>query len=331
MPAMTKRQRLEAAIAGEAVDRVPVSLWRHWPGDDQRADDLAHATLKFQRDYDFDFIKFMPSSNYCIADYGQTSRWLGNEEGTRTWGQHLIQSPDDWLALKPLDPQQGLMGEMVRAVQIIRREAPDVPFLLTIFNPLAQAKNLAGENFIPHLREHPVAVKTGLATLAESTLRFIKAVKPTGIAGIFLAMQHATRTLLSEAEYRTFGTEYDIELLDAAGGWFNVAHLHGEHVMFDLAATYPVQVINWHDRETPPSLAEGKNRFRGAVCGGIRRWNTMVRGTPDDVRAEIKDAITATGGRRLIIGTGCVTPITAPTANIRAARQAVEEMHAASD
>jgi len=34
---------------------------------------------------------------------------------------------------------------------------------------------------------------------------------------------------------------------------------------------------------------------------------------------------------RLIIGTGCVTPITAPTANIRAARQAVEEMHAASD
>ena len=31
----TKRKRLEATIAGEAVDRPPVALWRHWPGDDQ--------------------------------------------------------------------------------------------------------------------------------------------------------------------------------------------------------------------------------------------------------------------------------------------------------
>ncbi len=32
---MNKRERLEAAIAGQSVDRVPVALWRHFPGDDQ--------------------------------------------------------------------------------------------------------------------------------------------------------------------------------------------------------------------------------------------------------------------------------------------------------
>jgi uroporphyrinogen decarboxylase len=42
--------------------------------------------------------------------------------------------------------------------------------------------------------------------------------------------------------------------------WFNLVHLHGTHVMFDLVADYPAQVINWHDQETPPSLAEALSR-----------------------------------------------------------------------
>jgi uroporphyrinogen decarboxylase len=49
-----------------------------------------------------------------------------------------------------------------------------------------------------------------------------------------------------------------------------------------------------------------------------------VRGDPAAVRAEALEALEQTGGRRFILGTGCVTPIVAPTVNIRAARQAVE-------
>jgi len=94
--------------------------------------------------------------------------------------------------------------------------------------------------------------------------------------------------------------------------------------MFDLLADYPVQVVNRHDRETPPSLAEALDRFPGALCGGIRRWETMLQGDPAEVHAQLADAIAQTGGLRLIVGTGCVTPITSPTANIRGAREAVE-------
>jgi uroporphyrinogen decarboxylase len=325
MEAMTKQDRLKAAISGAAVDRPPIALWRHWPSDDQRADDLAWTTLNFQKQYDFDFIKIGPSSNYCLAGYGQTSQWLSNDEGTRVWGERIIQTPEDWLKLKPLDPNQGIMGEVAKAVHAVGQSASNVPFIPTIFNPLAQAKNLAGDNLLPHLRLYPEAVKTGLATITESTLRFIEVVKPSGMAGIFLALQHATYNLLTEAEYKTFGLENDLRLLEATGGWFNVLHLHGVNVMFDLVATYPVQVINWHDQETPPSLVEGQARFAGAVCGGLRQWETMVRGTPEAVRAEVKKALAETGGKRFIVGTGCVTPITAPTSHIRAARQAVEE------
>jgi hypothetical protein len=50
----------------------------------------------------------------------------------------------------------------------------------------------------------------------------------------------------------------------------------------------------------------------------------MVLGTPDLVKAEALDAIQATGGRGLILGTGCVMPTIVPRANIFAARQSVE-------
>jgi uroporphyrinogen decarboxylase len=322
---MTKRERLEATVAGQPVDRVAVALWRHWPGDDQRAEDLARSTLDFQRTFDFDFIKVTPSSNYCLAGWGAESRWVGNQEGTREWGQRVVQGPEDWTRLQVLDPTSGLLDEVHRTLTIIGDEVgEEVPFIQTIFNPLAQARNLAGERLLYDLRQHPEALKAGLETITETTLRFIEAARETGIAGIFLALQHATYDLLTEAEYQEFGRPYDLRILEAAEGlWFNLLHLHGVNVMFDLVADYPVQAINWHDQETPPSLGEAMDRFPGALVGGLRQWETMLRGTPDWVRAEAQAAIEATEGRRLIVGTGCVTPITSPLGNIRAARESV--------
>jgi uroporphyrinogen decarboxylase len=325
MNSMSKRQRLEATIAGQPVDRPAVALWRHWPVDDQRGDALARATLAFQRLFDFDFIKVTPSSNYCLADWGVGSRWVGNEEGTRVWTQRVIQSPDDWLRLPVLDPAAGLLGEMGRAFSIIGKEVgEEVPFIPTIFNPLAQARNLAGDRLLSDMRQHPDALKAGLETITQSIIRFVQHIRPTGIAGIFLALQHASYDLLTEAEYREFGRPFDLRILEATRGlWFNVLHLHGMNVMFDVVADYPVQAINWHDQETPPSLREALGRFPGALVGGLRQWETMLRGTPDQVADEVRAALQQTEGRRLIIGTGCVTPITAPWGNIWAAREAV--------
>jgi uroporphyrinogen decarboxylase len=326
MNRMSKRDRLEAIIAGESIDRPAIALWRHWPGDDQRAVDLARATLDFQGTYDFDFVKCMPASNYCIADWGAESWWVGNDEGTRTWGDRVIQHPDTWGDLPVLDPYEGTLSETCRALDLIGRGLEEgTPFIQTIFNPLSQAKNLAGSRLLPHLRQHPEALKAGLETITESTIRFIEAARGTGIAGVFLALQHATYDLLSEAEYLEFGRPYDLRILSATEGlWCNVLHLHGSHVMFDLVAEYPVQAVNWHDQETAPSLGEAANRFEGALIGGLHRIDTMLRGTPDQVQAAVDAAIGQTEGRRLIVGTGCVMCVNTPLGNILAARAAVD-------
>lgn len=327
MASMSKRQRLEATFAGEAVDRPPVALWRHWPVDDGHGPELARATLAFQRDYDFDFIKVTPNSNYCVEGYGAAAIWQGSSEGSYGWGTRVIQTPEDWTRLRPLDPKAGLLAEVLEANrQIGEAVGETTPFIQTIFNPLAQAKNLAGDRFLADLRQHPAAVKAGLAVLTESIIRFIEALKGTGAAGIFLAVQHASYDLLTAEEYRTIGKPLDLQILAATQGmWFNLVHLHGSNVMFDLLADYPAQVINWHDLETPPSLSEGLSRTKMALCGGLRQWETMVYGNPEGVRAEALQALAATGGRRFILGTGCVTPIITPTCNIVAARRVVEQ------
>ncbi len=325
---LSKRRRLAAAIAGDAVDRPPVALWRHWPGDDQRPDTLAAAVVAWQQTFDWDFVKVTPASSSALVDWGVRDRWVGNTEGTREYVTRAVTRPDDWQALRPLSPRR---GELARRLEVLRLVGAGVgtatPFVPTIFSPLAQAKNLAGETtLITHLREAPAAVQAGLETIAESVLRFVEAARETGISGIFYAIQQATFRQLSADEYLVFGRPYDLRILGAASNmWLNVLHLHGDEVMFDQVTDYPAQVLNWHDRETPPTLAQGQHRWRGAVCGGIRQWDTLVRGTPDDVRREAHAALKATGGQRLIVSTGCVAPIITPVGNLRAARLSVEE------
>jgi len=180
-------------------------------------------------------------------------------------------------------------------------------------------------NLLAHLRRYPDVVQAGLRTITETTRRFIEAALQTGIAGVFYAVQHASYSLLSEEEYALYGRPFDLQTLEPAYSlWLNMLHLHGEEIMFDQFCDYPVAVINWHDRDTSPNLAEGKARFPGVVCGGLQRERSMVLGSPETVTAEAHDAIQSTAGQRLLLGTGCVTPVTAPRGNLWAARQSVE-------
>lgn len=327
MADMSKRNRLEATIRGEAVDRVAVALWRHFPGDDQSSEELARAQLDFQRLYDFDLMKVTPQSSFCVEDWGVRSRYLGNNEGTDEYTSRPIQRLDDWRGIRPLDPKAGALGRQLRCLELIHDAVrEEVPFIQTIFNPLSIVKYLAGDDqALTALRREPALMRQALEAVTETSVRFVTEVMRRGAAGIFLAVQHATYTKMTEAEYTEWGMPYDLRVLQAAsGGWLNVLHLHGSEVMFDLLSGYPTHVVNWHDRETPPTLKEALDRVGGAVCGGLRQVETMLRGKPDDVRAEVRDAIEQTAGRRLIIGTGCVTPITSPTSNIRTARRAIE-------
>src|SRR5690242_17559847 len=187
MMPLSKRERLEKTIAGEQTDRVPVALWRHWPGDDQRPADLVEATVAFQQRYDWDFVKFTPTSSFAIADYGVQDRWVGSLEGTREYSKRAVNKSLDWTDLRVLDPSRGALGRQVEGLKLLKCAlGSGKPLLQTIFRPLAQAKNISGSAaLIKRMRLAPDRLKTGLNTITESTLRFIDAIRRSGISGIF--------------------------------------------------------------------------------------------------------------------------------------------------
>lgn len=328
MAAMSKRERIRAALAGKAVDRVPVAFWRHWPGDDQNAESLATVALEFQRQYDLDFMKVPVSSTYCVDDYGVKHAYRGSSTGDRDYLERVIRRVADWDRIEPLDVHKGTYGLHLQALRIIlERKNPDTPVIFTMFNPLAMALYLAGdETCMVHLRREPERVERALKALAETSARFAGAAIAAGCDGIFLSTRSASYEAMSEDEYRRFGRPGDLAVLAAAaGGWFNVLHLHGQHPMFVPLSDYPVHAMNWHDRAAWPDLAEAGRLFSGALMGGIEQYRILHLGSPKDVEDQVQTAIKQTNGQRLIVTPGCTYPLGVPHGNLLALRQAVEK------
>jgi uroporphyrinogen decarboxylase len=315
-----------ACLAGVPTDRVPVALWRHFPVDDQSPETLAAATLQWQRVYDFDFVKVTPASSFCLKDWGADDVWEGHTEGTRRYTKRVITRPEDWARLPELDPTSKHLAAQLECLRLVRAGLdPETPFIQTVFSPLAQAKNLAGnEMLLAHLRLYPDSVMKGLETIARTTRRFVEAALETGIDGIFYAVQHAQASLLSVEEYKTFGLLFDQQVIEPAkNSWLNVLHIHGHDIHYSLLSALSFPIVNWHDRETFPTLAEAQTLYNGILCGGLRQ-DTLALGNPAQVQEETRDAIEQTRGRRFILSTGCVVPVIASHGNILASRHCEE-------
>jgi len=322
MDTISHTERMRTVLAGEMPDRIPVALWRHFPVDDQDPSELADSSIAFQEEYGLDLIKVTPASSFCLKDWGVQDIWEGNTEGTRRFTREAIRKPGDWNRLKVLDPSKGSLGMQLACLkEVVRRVGGTVPILQTIFNPLAQAKHLCGpDTMLEHLVRYPEAIRAGLDIITQTTVLFVEACMDIGIDGIFLAVQHANAAFPGEEEYRKWAAKDDQTILHAAReAWLNMLHLHGTKVFFSLACEYPVQVVNWHDREAGPSLEKGHQLSRKTVCGGWRQWETMALGDGKKIEAEAQDAIRQMGGKHLLLGTGCVTPIISPRTCIQAA------------
>ncbi len=329
---MDKRERLERTIAGDSVDRPPVALWRYFPGDDQRSADFAYASLRFQFQYDWDFLKVTPASTYCVLDHGIKDFREEQLSGDRVVSNYAIKKSLQWTELRPIEATRGEYGKQLESLRLIHdglRQADQTPLVATIYSPLAQAARLAGQStLLRHLRTRTDRLRTGLNAITESLLRFVEALKRIDIAGIYYVIEHADFEILSTDEYRTFGTPYDYKVFDALATrwWLNIAQVKGNAPMFELASTYPVQVLNWDSVASTVDLAYAKVIFPRALCAGLATVPDLQNSPPTIVRDRANAAIELMDKRRLILSAGDATTIATPISNYRAAREIVDIM-----
>jgi uroporphyrinogen decarboxylase len=323
---MTKRERVEAALARCPVDRPPVAFWQHAPAVDHTAAGLAEAMLSFHRRYDLDLIKVMSSGVYCVEDWGCRVAYTGAILGNKLCVEHAVRATADWTRIRPLDPGAGALGRELEAVRrIVAGRPDDAPVLHTLFTPLTIARKLAGDRLWGDLRGDPEAVLPALDAIAETMGRYAMSALEAGADGLFLATQTATTELVSESELERFELPFVRQVVEAARGRsrLTLLHLHGTGIYFDRLAALPAHAVNWHDRLTAPPLADGARRFPGAVVGGLDEGTALRTGSAAAIAAQVDDAIAQVGGVGLIVAPGCGLPLDVPPAALLVVIEAV--------
>jgi uroporphyrinogen decarboxylase len=327
---MNKCDRVERALRGDEVDRAPISFWGHNYLKEWSAEGLAEAMLDNYRIHDWDYMKVNPRASYHVEDWGAVLERSHDPNKGHTFLRTPVRYPEDWRKLRPLEPDRGMLGEQLTALRLIRDGLNgQAHFIQTIFSPLSVAEYLVGHHTEPikeSIAGYRGALETALDVIARIFADYAQACLEAGASGIYFATTGwASKDHLREDEYRAFGIPYDLRVLEAVAGKapFNVLHNCGDNIYFDLLADYPVAAISWAATVAGnPSLAEGKQRTRKAVMGGVSEKTTLPEGTPEQVAAEVSRAVAGTGGRRVLIAPGCSIPPRTPRANLEAAAAA---------
>jgi uroporphyrinogen decarboxylase len=318
---MTKRERVEAALARQPVDRPPIAFWRHAPELDHDPRRLAEAMLTFHQKWDLDLIKVMSSGVYCVEDWGCKVAWTGAPNGAKQCTVHAVRATEDWARIAPLDPGAGALGRELEAVRaIVTRRHDDAPVLMTVFSPFTVARKLAGDRLAEDMRRVPALVRSALEAITATHVRYARTAFEAGADGLFVATQAATPEVLGADEYAEWDLPYLREVLGGIRhlSRFTLLHLHGRDPHFHLVADLPAHAINWHDRRTKPTLEQARERFAGALVGGLDEWRTLREGPAAAIAAETRDAIDQTAGVGLIVAPGCVLPLDVPDTHLAA-------------
>lgn len=336
---MNREERVRAVIEGKEPDRTPVSVWFHFSAVDQDPVSLAEAEADFVEKYDYDFIKMMPFGNYGIQDFGAKLDIFCQPNKPVLLAEPGIHCIDDYWNLPYISGLQGTYGKQVEFARILAKKVkPHTPFIQTIFSPLTTLHKLSGGRVLQDMRDDPDAVHHALAVITAVTEDFIRYNIDAGVSGFFFATQDAQKKLLSLDEFKEFAEFYDLQVLNsyAKKTWFNVVHIHGLDVYFkEIEEKYPCNVLNWHDRNTAPTLAEARKLTDKPFLAGIRAATKLVDGkevrddivkdgTPEEIIAHIHEAIQSVDGKGLMIGPGCVVDQECPVENLLAVRKAVE-------
>jgi uroporphyrinogen decarboxylase len=62
-----------------------------------------------------------------------------------------------------------------------------------------------------------------------------------------------------------------------------------------------------------------------AVMGGVDERGTLLEGSTEEVRRQVREALAQTGGRRFLLAPGCSISPQTPPENLHAAVKAVRE------
>ncbi len=245
--------------------------------------------------------------------------------------KQAVQTLGDWEHVGRGDVANSALSDQVEAIRLVCAElGPAVPVIQTVFSPITVAGYLVGKDkrrAVRQLRENPEVVGAALTRIAVVLAEFSRASISAGAAGIFYAISgYASRDVMKQDEYERLLLPHDLGVLEGlpSEAWFNILHMCGSNLNFELAQQLPVSVVSWSvQNQGNPSLSEGRARGGKPVMGGMAQATTLHHGSVEEVTREAHEALRQTQGRGFILAPGCSVRPGARSENLIAMMKAV--------
>jgi uroporphyrinogen decarboxylase len=323
--------RVRAALELRRGDRPPAAWWMHAYREEWSPEDLASLTASRRRRFGWDFVKLQPRATCFAEAFGSEYRPSGDADRGPELVRSAVGEPDDWSRLPRVDASVAPLADQVRALRLVAEGVgPTVPVLQTVFSPLTVAGYLVGEDRLRvagELRERPSLLRPALDRIADALVDFAERSIEAGASGIFYAVSgYASAEVMPARDYERLAMPHDLRVLESISSpaWFNVLHLCGPRIHFDMASDLPAHAVSWSVHEPGnPSLSEGRDRSGLAAMGGIDHAGTLVRGTRREVLDQARKSLQEAGAQGVLLAPGCSVPPAAPRENLVAVMDAV--------
>src|SRR2546425_5205391 len=188
---LNKKERVDAALQGERVDRVPASMWGHDFEREWDAQLLAEAMVENFTRYDWDWMKVNPRASYHVEGWGvKTDHGKGGPNDHPRVVEYPIESAADWGKLRPLSTSEGALDEQIEVIERIGEAlAGETYFVQTVFNPLSIAADMVADEqqILADMQNNPQALKAALEVITETFANFARECIKAGASGTFFA------------------------------------------------------------------------------------------------------------------------------------------------
>ena len=328
---MTPKERVLGCLQGTKIDRlpsaplvlnhcsrvtgVPVSKFN------SDAEVMGKAQVAAWKRYGYD-IPLMFTTTSSVAEAMGTELFFPEDDAP--WVEHPIAAnPANIDKVKVADPwKDGRLPVYMNAAKHVVSEIGEQVFVGCIYAaPFTTASHLRGtEAFIRETYKNPGLVNELLELSKASALAMIDALVEIGVVPVIVDPV-ASSSLISPKQFEKFAMPHinDIVARSHAKGMPICLHICGiSQPIIELMADTGADIISI-DR-IDMKVAKSLVGHRACLLGNIKPAETMLKGTPESVMAEVKEIIECAGDspRGLIVSTGCETPFNAPPENIEA-------------
>jgi uroporphyrinogen decarboxylase len=290
--------------------------------------------------------KYVESQVKCLEKFGYDGVWgLSVTEMAEVLGCEIVVHADDVPAvgkgsladvkdlsrLPEPDFENSIWLERKREViSSLKREVGEQAVIIApAITPLRAAAMTRGPmNFLLDLVETPEFVRDLMEVCTEHCLTAAKMLGHSGADFLFFPLPLASRNLISRSQFAEFVNPYIKRIVGGMKktGFRTLVHTCGDwNDRFDLVADLQADMVQV---TSDTHLASLRNQLDKSITfmGKVKSLQTMLQGTPDDVKAESTENILSVGeAGGFVLSADCALPRDTPEANIHAMVDAARE------